>query len=449
MQKESITTYRQAIEYMEQAGRSGIVPGLDSIRRLTARLGNPQDFLRFVHVAGTNGKGSVLSFVASILKCAGYRVGTYSSPAVFSDLEKYRVGNRQMSRKDFVRGLERIRACAEELEEEGFPYPTVFEMETALAFLYFREKGCDLVILEAGMGGLTDATNIVTDTVAAVLTPIGMDHMQFLGDTLEAIAIQKSGVIKNGCCVISALQEPEAMAVIEAECRKKGCALKIADVSNAKHVRHGLERQSFDYFDLKTLVISMAGTYQIENAVIAVETIAALGERGYPVTERMLRKGLAEACWRGRFTVISKRPLFIIDGAHNVDAVQKLKESVTFYFTNKKIVTIMGVLRDKEYEKIVELMAPLAEQIVTVAAPGNRRAFPAYELANVVRRYNHNVTAADSLEEAVEMSRLLADSDSVILAFGSLSYLGKLAEIVSDKKPDQERREIHGRSGKN
>lgn len=447
MQKESITKYSDAIEYMERAGKGGVVPGLDSMKRLMARLGNPQDGLRFVHIAGTNGKGSVLGFLSKILQCAGYRTGRYSSPAVFSGLEKYQVGGRHISQKDFVRGLETIRKCAEELEEAGHPYPTAFELETALAFWYFREKECDIVVLEAGMGGLLDATNIITTTVAAVLTPIGMDHMHFLGDSLEEIALQKVGIIKNGCYVISAGQDRRVMEVIERTCREKGAVLKIADVSNAVHIRHGLEKQSFGYGGLEKLAISLGGTYQIENAVLAVETIKALQERGYRITEKMLRRGLTEAEWKGRFTVISKRPLFIIDGAHNEEAVQKLKESVTFYFTNKRIITIIGVLRDKEYEKIAELMAPLARQVITVAAPGNRRAFPAYELAGVVRRYNPNVTAADSLEEAVEMAFLLADADSVIVAFGSLSYLGKLAEIVSDKS--RIRRDAHGRSGEN
>lgn len=447
MQKESITKYSDAIEYMERAGKGGIVPGLDSMKRLMAKLGNPQDMLQFVHIAGTNGKGSVLSFVSGILKCAGYRTGRYSSPAVFSDLEKYQVGGRTISQKDYVKGLEIIRKCAEELEEDGYPYPTAFELETALAFWYFRENECDIVVLESGMGGLLDATNIITTTVVAVLTPIGIDHACYLGDTLEEIAFQKAGIIKNECYVISAKQDERVMEIITKTCKEKGATLKIADVFNAVHVRYGLEKQRFTYGELEKLVISLGGKYQIENAVLAVETIKALQRNGYHITEKILRRGLMEAKWRGRFTVISKRPLFIIDGAHNEEAVQKLKESVTFYFTNKRIITIIGVLRDKEYEKIAKLMAPLAQQVITVATPGNRRAFPAYELAGVVRRYNPNVTAADSLEEAVEMARLLADADSVIVAFGSLSYLGKLSEIVSDKS--RIRRDAHGRSGKN
>lgn len=444
MWKESITGYRQAAEYMELLKGRGIVPGLDTMRRLAGKLGDPQDSLKFVHIAGTNGKGSVLGYVSTILKCAGYRTGRYQSPAVFSELEKFQVNGRSISKADYVRGLEAVRKAAEAMEEEGFPYPTSFEAETALAFWYFREKQCDIAVLETGMGGLLDATNIITTTAAAVLTSVSMDHMGMLGDTLAEIAAQKAGIIKKGCCVISTKQKPEAMRVIEKVSREKGAVLRIADAAAARKVRYGLERQSFTYGDYEKLAVSLAGTCQIENAAVAVETIKALEEAGFFVTEKMLRKGLLETKWPGRFSVISRRPLFVIDGAHNEAAAQKLKESVTFYFTNKKIITIIGILKDKEYEKIVGLMAPLAAQVITVTTPGNKRAFPAYELAGVVRAYNPNVTAADSLQEAVEMSYLLADRDSVILAFGSLSYLGELSEIAANKS--QIRRDAHGKS---
>ena len=447
MYQETITEYGQAVEYLQMLTGKGIVLGLESMERLTERMGRPQDGLKFVHVAGTNGKGSLLGFVSTILRCAGYRTGRYSSPAVFSDLEKFQVNGRPISKADFARGMEAVRMAAEQMEAEGYPYPTVFEAETALAFWYFRDKQCDIVVLETGLGGTLDATNIVKTTVAAVLTPISMDHMGMLGETLGEIAAQKAGIIKPETPVISAMQKPEAMEVIEKVCREKNCRLSVADGSMAAKIKYGVEKQTFDYKEYKKLKISLAGTYQIENAVLAVEVIRELGVCGFPVTEKQLRKGLEETVWKGRFTVLAKKPYFIIDGAHNEAAAQKLKETVTFHFTNKKIITIMGILKDKEYEKIVRLTAPLAQQIITVTTPDNPRAFPAYELAGVVREYNPNVTAADSLQEAVEMSYLLADADSVILAFGSLSYLGELSKIVANR--DKIRRDSHGKSEKN
>lgn len=444
MWKERITKYEQAVEYMEKLQSGGIVPGLDSMRRLMEKMGNPQDLLKFIHIAGTNGKGSISAFVSTILKCAGYRTGRYCSPAVFSELEKWQVNGRPISRADFARGMEAVRMAAEQIEEEGHPYPTPFEAETAAAFWYFKERDCDIVVLEAGMGGLLDATNIITSTVAAVLTSVSMDHMAMLGDTLEEIAGQKAGIIKKGCAVVTVRQKPCVMQVIEEACGEKGAALYTADPDAARNIHYGIEEQRFSYGEYDRLKISLAGMYQIENAVLATETIRALRECGYRITESMLRKGLLETKWQGRFSVVAKKPLFIADGAHNIDAVQKLKESVIFYFTNKKIITIIGMLKDKEYEKMAEMMAPLSAQIITVAAPGNKRALPAYTLAGVVRQYNPNVTAADSLQEAVEMSYLLADKDSVILAFGSLSYLGELCRIAANRKSI--RRDAHGRS---
>ena len=447
MWKERIEKYGQALAYMEKIQNRGIVLGLDGMRRLTKALGNPQDALTFVHIAGTNGKGSVLEFVFRILKCAGYRTGRYSSPAVFSRQEQIQVNGRAISRADYVRGLETIRQAAESLEDAGYPYPTPFEVETALAFWYFRERQCEIVVLECGMGGLTDATNIIDTTAVCVLTCISMDHKGMLGESLEEIAAQKAGIIKKGCHVVSACQTPAVMAVMEVCCRNQGAALIRADVSSARKIRYGLEKQSFDYGRYGRLVISMAGRFQIENAVVAVETIEALKACGYPVTEAMLRRGLLTASWPGRFAILAKNPLFVADGAHNEDAAEKLKESVSFYFTNKKIITIMGILRDKEYEKIAALTAPLAAQVITITPPGTKRALPAWELAGVVRKYNPHVTAADSLQEAVEMSYLLADRDSVILAFGSLSYLGELSCIVAERH--KIRRDAHGRSEKN
>ena len=287
-----------------------------------------------------------------------------------------------------------------------------------------------MVVLETGMGGLLDATNIVENTLAAVLTSVSMDHMQFLGDTPEKIAFQKAGIIKRGCRVVSAVQRKEVMEVIQAGAEAMGCPLQAVKPEMLSHVRYGLEKQSFDYGGLKKLELSLAGKYQIENAALAVETVEALREQGLSVSEEALRLGLLRTQWPGRFTLIGKKPYFIVDGAHNEEAAVRLAESLEFYFTNKRVIYIMGVLKDKEYEKIIASTHALADQIITVTPPGNPRALPAYELARAVAEVHCDVTAADSLEEAVEMSRLLAGKEDVIVAFGSLSFLGRLMEIA-------------------
>lgn len=421
---------RQVMEYMEEIGRYGIVPGLDNIRELCRRLGDPQKELRFVHIAGTNGKGSVSAYVAKVLSCAGYRVGRYLSPTLFGYRERIQVNGRWIARSALCRGVERIREICGEMRAQGLPHPTPFEVETALGFLYFREKGCDLVVLETGMGGREDATNLIENTVAAVLTSVSMDHMKFLGSTLEKIAWQKAGIMKTGRPAVSACQKEEAMRVIRDSAEALGCPLTVMRPEELSHVRYGLQKQSFDYGGLEKMEISLAGKYQVENAALAVDVINVLNNNGYSISEKQLRQGLRETVWPGRFTVLGKRPYFIADGAHNEDAAKRLAESLEFYFTNRRIIYIIGVLKDKEYEKIIALTHSLADQIITVTPPENPRAMPAYLLAQEVAKVHPNVTVADSLEEAVEMSRLLAGKEDVIVAFGSLSYMGRLMEIL-------------------
>ncbi|MDD3367299.1 MAG: bifunctional folylpolyglutamate synthase/dihydrofolate synthase [Lachnospiraceae bacterium] len=422
--------YKTVLEYLEDAGKYGIVPGLDSIRALCAELDNPQDALQFVHIAGTNGKGSVLAYVSTILKAAGYKVGRYISPTIFEYRERIQVNGRMISQKDFTELSGQVKEAVDRMVERGLPHPTPFELDTAMAFLYFQKKECDVVVLETGMGGKMDATNLIKNTLVAVLTSISMDHMKFLGKTLTEIAEQKAGIIKRGCQVVSMKQASEAEAVIRRVAKSMDCEISIADPETAKKIKYGLEKQRFDYDSLKAITITLAGHYQITNAVLAYEVIRVLNKKGFSITEKALRKGFLETSWPGRFQVLSKKPYFIVDGAHNEDAAGKLAETIRFYFTNKKIIYIMGILRDKEYEKIIQETVPLSSAVITVKTPDNPRAMDAYELAKEVRAYQPNVTAVDSLEEAVEMSYLMADPDSVILAFGSLSYLGQMITLV-------------------
>ncbi len=422
---------KEVMEYLEILGRSGIVPGLDRIRQLLKELGDPQESLRFVHIAGTNGKGSTLAFTSTILQEAGYRVGRYISPAVYEYREKIQVNGRPISVRGLCDAMERVREACEKMADTPLGRPSVFEAETALSFLYFAEKKCQVVVLETGMGGLEDATNVIPAPAVTVLAHISMDHMDYLGHTLKAIAEQKAGIIKAGSIVVTTAQEPEAMEVIRKTCQEKGCRLRVADPAEAAGLKYGLEQTRFDYGERKRLTIHLAGAYQPANAILALEAAKACGDAGLPVSEEAIRKGLEKTLWPGRFQVLGTRPYFIADGAHNEDAALQLAKSLDFYFTNKKIIYIMGVLKDKDYPRILEITAKYADLIFTVTPPGNPRALPAYELARAAAEYNSRVTAVDSLEEAVEMAYLSAGKEDVILAFGSLSFQGKLAEIVN------------------
>lgn len=441
--------YREAMHYIEELRSLGVVMGLETTKELCARLGNPQSQLKFVHIAGTNGKGSTLAYISTIMSAAGYRTGRYISPAVKEYRERFQVDGRMITQSGFCKYLEPVRAAAEAMASEGLPHPTVFEVETAVSFLYYLDKKCDIVVMETGLGGALDTTNIVENTLAAVFSSISMDHMAILGDSLEEIARAKAGIIKNKCYVISVKQTPVAMKVLrQAALEKKGKFLT-ADISRAKCIKYGVTKQSFDYDRFKNLEISLPGQYQVENAVLAVETVLALNRCGFKVSEERLREGLLQTKWPGRFEVLAKRPLFIADGAHNEDAAKRLAESIRFYFTNRKIIYIMGMLQDKEYDKVIRSTFELASHIITVTPPVEGRALSAIDLAQAAREYHKAVTAADSVQEAVEIAYLLTgkDKDAVIIAFGSLSYLGELMDIVEHR--DTIRRDTHGRSEKN
>ncbi len=426
-------TEKEALEYIDSVKGRGIVPGLTSIQNLCEKLGNPQDKLRFVHIAGTNGKGSTLAYISTILRCAGLKVGRYISPTIFTYRERIQVNERSISKVDLGRGMELVKDACDRMVAEGMSQPTAFEIETALSFWYFCEKKCDIVVLETGMGGLTDATNIVKNTLVAVIASIGMDHMQFLGNTITEIATQKAGIIKAGATVVCMEQQEAVLQVIRQTAAKVGAPVQIAAVSNAKTVKYGLEKQQFDYQGRKKLTIHLAGQFQIANAILALEAVTALQEQGFQISDKAIYEGLEKTIWKGRFTVVRKKPLFIVDGAHNEDAATKLAKSIEYYFTNRRIIYIMGMLKDKECEKVIALTHAFADQIITITPPDNPRGMHSYELATEVAKVHPNVTAVDSIEEAVEMSYLLAEKDDVIIAFGSLSYLGRLMKLLEKK----------------
>ena len=436
--------YKDTLEYIQSLNQYGSVLGLDNMLRLCEKLGHPEEKCKFIHIAGTNGKGSTSAYIAHILMAAGFRVGRYISPTITDYRERFQIGKRMITQKDLCEYVERLKMVCEELTAEGYPHPTPFEVETALGFLYFAEKKCDYVVLEVGMGGATDATNVIPSPAACVWVSISMDHMGFLGKELTSIAGVKAGIAKKGSLLISCSQEPEVAVVLQEQAAKVGGTLVVADVSLATGIKYGLTTQQFSYKGLSKLKIHLAGTHQISNAVTAVEVVLQLLETGVDISDKAIYKGLEDTIWQARLEVLGKQPLFVIDGAHNEDAARKLVSSIETYFSGKRMIYIMGVLKDKEYEKILSMTAKYAEHILTITPPDNPRALDAYELALSAREYHSQVTNLSSLEEAVEVSHLLADKDTVILCFGSLSYLGAIKKIYADCT-DKFKRSRHGR----
>ena len=425
--------YKEARVYLDEVSKYGSVLGLESMRELLHRLGDSQNELKFIHISGTNGKGSVLAYLSTILSGAGYRTGRYISPTLFSYRERIQVDGEYIEKESLACHVTAIAAAAEDMQKAGLPSPTVFEIETALAFLYFKEKRCDIVTLEVGCGGLLDATNVITTTLMEVIASISMDHTDLLGDTLAKIAAQKAGIIKPDTMVVSAQQKSEAAQVIEDTCKEQHCTLQMVDESKISNVHYGAEGQTFSYKTWENVAISLAGSYQIKNAALALEGVEALRKLGYALSDQQVREGLLHTAWRGRFTTLRRDPTVIIDGAHNPAAALELKESLERYFPGKTLYFVMGMFKDKDYAQVIDLTAPLARHIITVETPGNPRAMPARELAEAVGKVNPSVEWADSVAHGVEKALAMAGKEDAVIVFGSLSFLGEAADAVNEK----------------
>ncbi|HOQ36754.1 MAG TPA: folylpolyglutamate synthase/dihydrofolate synthase family protein [Acetivibrio sp.] len=422
--------YDQAIEYIHGTSKFGVKLGLENVKTLLDLMGNPHKNLRYVHVAGTNGKGSTVAFIGSILVESGYRVGIYTSPFIQRFTERIRINNDEISKEDLARIASFVREKVEIMVSKGFNHPTEFEIVTAIAFQYFFEQDCDIVVLEVGLGGRFDSTNVIDDPLVSVITTISYDHMDILGDTLSKIAFEKAGIIKDGTNVVLYPQADEAERVFEEVCKEKKAKLNKISFDVAKILGFSIDGQEFNYKEMKSLRISLLGKHQIKNAVTAIEAVSVLREKGYNITEDSIRKGLLKAKWPGRLEVLCRKPVFIIDGAHNLEGARALTGFLKEYFPQNKIVFIMGILKDKEYLSIIEEVVPYAKYIITVT-PQNKRALPAKELSEIIKRYCNNIVTSDTIEGAVKKSLELTPEDGLICAFGSLYYIGEVRSMFS------------------
>lgn len=430
-------TYEEAAEFADSTKKYGSILGLESIRNLMQELGNVQEQLHIIHVAGTNGKGSVCAFLSAALTEAGYRVGRYNSPAVFERREVFRIGETMISKEEYAAVFERVQTACEVLTKRGCPHPTVFEVETAAAFLWFYEKKCDLVLLETGMGGETDATNLITHPVCSVLTSIGMDHMQYLGNTIEEIAKVKAGIIKKGCPVVALKQSDGVCEVIKnkaEECGSRCVLVEVPQYMQEKPIQkqciqypvQGTTLQDAHYGSVHT---ALGGIWQRENLSLALAVLKLLEESDYSITKEAVQNGIAKTIWHGRYEVLQTEPLFIIDGAHNPIAAKRLKETIEKDFTNREIIYIIGVLADKEHEKMLRLLLPGAKAVFTVT-PDSPRALDGEILAKEARKYADNIWYVPDIGKAVKMAKETAKESDVILAVGSLSYLKEVKKAL-------------------
>lgn len=423
-------TSKEAFEYLDQLNSGGIHPGLTDIKAVLDACGNPQKKGKYIQITGTNGKGSTALMISNILREAGYRVGVYASPAVFDPLEIISVNGRNISKADHARLTEKIAAV---IKTNNLP-ATRFEFETVMAFLFFEERECDVVVLEAGMGGELDATNVVESNIAAVFTPIGMDHAAYLGNTVEKIAATKAGIMKAGGMAVSAVQTKEVMDVLKDRAANIGDILHVVEEDRIKNVSSKLNGNRFDYKDYKKLEIGLAGRFQVMNACTAIEAVLAINDYlDRNVSENNIRNGLHKSMNHGRFEVCAGKPTFIFDGAHNEPAAIRLRESLELLCGGKRLIYILSMLKDKDIDKFVSITVPPASHVITVTSPNRARALPSVELAKYVSEYHNMITTADSIEEAVELAKMMADKDTVVVVTGSLSHLMAVKKCIKMK----------------
>lgn len=424
--------YIEARKYIDDimAGK-GSIPGLSSIKNLLDLMDNPQNKVSVIHVAGTNGKGSAVAFISQVLVQAGYKTGVYMSPSVFEYRERMKINNRFISENEYADEISYICRCVNKMKENGQDIPTAFEMETAAAFDYFVKQGCDIAVIETGFGGKEDATNVCDNPLVSVIMSVSMDHMNFLGDTLEEIAMAKAGIIKRNTDAVLYRQSEKVMDIVKDTAQENNCTLRIT--GSVTDVEYGCGLTKFTYQSkdniYRNIKIRLLGTFQPENAAAAIEACEIIRQKGFDITDESIYQGLYNAVHHGRFEKIGDKPLFFMDGAHNAGALKCLKDTMDTYFCDMHLIFIMGVLADKDFGNIIKDIAGCADYILTVT-PYNIRALPAGRLADSLDGVSQNIEAAESVYDAVKKALAIAEKygneDTVIMAFGSLSYLGEL-----------------------
>lgn len=391
-------TDQEVVELIHRRAWVGQKPGLERIRRLLGRLGNPHRGLKFVHIAGSNGKGSTAALLASVLTAAGLRTGLYTSPHLWRFHERFQVDGVPISGEELAELAAQVLEAAED--------ETEFELMTAIAFLHFRRSGCDIVVLETGLGGRLDSTNVIDAPEVAVITRIGLEHTQLLGDTLEKIAGEKAGIIKPGCDAVLYGQSREVEGLVERVCRERGVPLTVARPSSLEYR------------------ISLLGEYQLSNAAVALETVDRLRRRGWEIPESAVVQGLENARWPGRMELARRKPDVLLDGAHNPQCMEALARSLGGMYPGKRIIFLTGVLADKDYPAMMGELLPLAREFFTLT-PDSPRALDAGELAVYLKMRGAKASPCGSVREGLDRALAAAGAEDVVCVCGSLYMVGE------------------------
>lgn len=419
-------TYSEALDYIHSINWTFCKPGLQRISELCERLGNPQDDLKFIHVAGTNGKGSFCAMLDEVLRRASYKVGLYTSPYIKEFNERMRVDGENISDSELAEITEYVRPIADSMKDK----PTEFELITAIAFEFFKRHGCDVVILEAGLGGRLDSTNIVKSSILSVITGIALEHTEFLGDTIPKIAAEKAGIIKRGVPVLYGGDDDSANEVISTVALDMGCEYHRTHKGLIKIRNTDLSGTEFSYGKYDRLCVGLLGVYQAHNAANVVEAVNILNENGYKISNDALRYGLENTVWHARFEIINRSPLMIFDGAHNPQGIDVAVESIKTYFGNEKVCIISGVMKDKNYRYIASRLSEIADFVFTVT-PDNPRALDSVEYAKTFGEYGVDALGCKSISEAIEAAKGYAVKNSkAIICLGSLYMYGDIIKNI-------------------
>ncbi len=417
----------QAIAYIHSVCWKGSIPGLGRTQELLEKMGNPEKKLKFVHIAGTNGKGSTAAMTASILSKAGYRTGLYTSPYIYRFHERIQVDGVEISDEDLTEITEYVKPLADSMAQS----PTEFELVCCIAFEYFYRKKCDIVVLEVGMGGAWDATNVIEVPEVAVITNIGLDHTEYLGDTVEKIAETKSGIFKPHGHGVVYRSTPSVEAVYERVCAERDVSLRKADFDGLVLKAHTLEGQVFDCGSRKNLVLPLLGDHQLHNASVVLSIADTLIGEGWKISEQNIYDGIRDVRWPGRFDIVCRKPLFIIDGGHNPQCIEALVKNIQDYLAGKKVIALTGVLADKDYADMYKPVMPLVDRFVCITPP-NPRKLEAEQLARYLRQAGAQAQASESILDGVKKAMDLAGEDGVVLCFGSLYSIGGIRDALKD-----------------
>ncbi|MFL8711338.1 bifunctional folylpolyglutamate synthase/dihydrofolate synthase [Clostridioides difficile] len=428
--------YEEALEYISQTNKFGIRLGLENIGKLLELLGNPQETLNIIHVAGTNGKGSVCSFVSNILRECGYKVGLYTSPYLETFTERIRVNGENIPQDDVARIIELIKEKIDIMVEQGYAYPTEFEVVTAMAFYYYSEQNVDFVALEVGLGGRYDATNIITKSLVSVIASISLDHTGILGDTIEKIAYEKAGIIKENGVVLVYDQTDEVKNVIKSVCNEKKAQYIEVNFDDINIKKSDIDSQIYDCTVMKEiykdLEIKLIGEHQINNSILAMSVIKYLKDinKLEKISEESIRKGLINTKWPGRIEKIKENPIFIIDGAHNEDGAKSLAKALNKNFKDRSLTLLIGMLEDKDIDSVLNILLPHFNKVITTT-PNNPRAINSDILKEKVLKYVDDVTSKHEIEDAVNYTLETSNKDDVIISAGSLYMIGTVRTLVN------------------